>query len=195
MSNEEFLCARCARHMKTCCQTPEVYVTPGDVDRIADHIGRRDFFHFRVPTDAAYLEEGDDPVWQKYVFHEDKTRRVLKRMPDGDCSLLGPQGCTLPLEVRPLVCRLYPYDYDERGIRDEPTPGCPIELLRPGMGLMEELDLKLEDARRWHKQLYAEILLEKESQPMPLDTGTGFHGREPQTACSSLTISATGTNE
>ena len=171
MSNEEFLCARCARHMKTCCQTSEIYVTLGDVERIADHIGRRDFFHFRVVTDPVYLEEDDDPVWQEYVVREDNSRRVLKRMPDGDCSLLGPQGCTLPLDVRPLVCRLYPFHYDERGIRDEPASGCPLELLQPGQQLIETLQMKLDDAQRWHKQLYQEIR-ENESQPVPTAAGS-----------------------
>ena len=161
MSNEEFLCARCARHMKTCCQTPEVYVTLGDVERIAGHLGRNDFAHFKVATDPVYLDHDDDPVWREHVIREDNSRRVLKRLPDGDCSLLGPQGCTLPLEVRPLICRLYPYDYDEQGIRDELTPGCPLELVRPGLGLLDELDIKLDNARRWHKQLYAEIRLKE----------------------------------
>ena len=80
---------------------------------------------------------------------------------DGDCTFLGPQGCTLPLEVRPLVCRLYPYDYSQRGIRDELAPGCPLKLLRPGQGLIDEFDMNLDEARRWHQQLYEEIRLEK----------------------------------
>ena len=165
MPDEEFLCARCARHMKTCCQTPEVYVTLGDVERIADHLGRDDFWHFKVATDAVYLDQDDDPVWRDNVIREDNSRRVLKRLPDGDCSLLGPQGCTLPLETRPLICRLYPFDYDADGIRDDLARGCPLELLRPDQQLLEALDMKLEDARRWHKQLYEEVRLEKNGQP------------------------------
>lgn len=193
MSNEEFLCARCARHMKTCCQTPEIYVTPGDVERIANHVGRRDFSHFRVPTDPVYLEQDDDPAWQKHVFREDNSRRVLKKTPDGDCSLLGPQGCTLPWEVRPLVCRLYPYDYDERGIRDELVPGCPLELLRPGQVLLEVLGMKIDDARRWHKQLYEEIRAEKDSRKMPDDGPPNLTGRETLAACSSTNTHAEST--
>ncbi len=183
MSNEEFLCARCARHQKTCCQTPEVYVTLGDVERIAGHLGRDDFWHFKVATDPAYLDQGDDPVWQENVIREDNSRRVLKRLPDGDCTLLGPQGCTLPLEVRPLICRLYPYDYDASGIRDDLAPGCPLELLRPGQGLIETLGMKLEVARRWHKQLYEEILLNEDSQPVSNDKGSDIIGRDAVTAC------------
>ncbi len=165
MSEVEFLCVRCARHMKTCCQTREIYVTLGDVERISGHLGRDDFWHFQVATDPRYLEQDDDPVWRDHVIREDNSRRVLKQRPDGDCSQLGPQGCTLPLEVRPLVCRIYPYDYDAGGFHDDLSEGCPLELLRPGQGLIEELGMNMEDARRWHKQLYEEILLEKPSPP------------------------------
>ena len=178
MSDEEFLCVRCARHMKTCCQKSEIYVTLGDVERISDHLGRDDIWHIKVATDRKYLEQDDDPVWRDNVIREDNSRRVLKRLPDGDCSLLGPQGCTLPLEVRPLVCRLYPYDYDAGGIRDDLTAGCPLELLRPGQELIETLGMKLEDARRWHKQLYEEILLEKPGMLVTDDEGDEFVGRD-----------------
>ena len=189
MPSEEFLCARCARHMKTCCQTPEIYVTPGDVERIASQVGRRAFWHFRVPAYPAYLEEDDDPVWQEHVFREDNSRRVIKKTPDNDCSFLGPHGCTLPLEVRPLVCRLYPYDYDERGIRDELASGCPLELLRPGQVLLEVLGMKIDDGRRWHKQLYEEIRLEKTSQQMAMDEASCPVNRDTLASCASSTTS------
>jgi Fe-S-cluster containining protein len=137
-----------------------VYVSPGDVKRIADHTGRNDFYEFRAPGSSEYLHNEDDPAWQGGVFRPDGTRRVLRRRSDGDCTFLGPQGCTLPLEVRPLVCRLYPYDYTEQGIRPELARGCPTELLRAGQGLIEALGMNLGDAQRWHRQLYAEIRLE-----------------------------------
>jgi Fe-S-cluster containining protein len=160
MSNDEFICVRCARHRLTCCQISEVYATPGDVDRITAHTGRDDFSEFRVPDDPYYLDQDDDPAWREHVFRPDSSRRVLKREANGNCTFLGPQGCTLPYETRPLVCRLYPYDYNEDGIRTELVEGCPLELLPPGQGLIEALDMRLEDARRWHRQLYAEIRLE-----------------------------------
>ncbi len=154
--------------MKTCCQTSEVYVSPGDVDRIAAHTGRTDFHEFRPAGDPMYVEQDDDPAWLEHVFRPDGTRRIMKRRPDGDCTFLGAQGCELPLEIRPLICRLYPYDYDERGIRDDLVHGCPLELLPPQQGLIEALDMNIEDARRWHRQLYREIRLE----PRDDDAGT-----------------------
>jgi uncharacterized protein len=157
MAEEEFLCIRCSRHMKTCCQTCEVYATPGDVERIAAHTGLSDFHEVREAGKASYLEQDDDPAWTQFVFHGGTSRRILKKQENGDCLFLGLHGCRLPLEVRPLICRIYPYSYNEHGIKDELAEGCPLELLRPGQGLIQALDMNRLDAERWHKQLYQEI--------------------------------------
>jgi Fe-S-cluster containining protein len=164
MSDAEFLCVRCARHMKTCCQTSEVYTTLGDVDRITGHTGRSDFYEFRVPENPFYEDQDDDPVWRDHVFRSDGSRRVLQRKASGDCTFLGPQGCLLPLDVRPLVCRLYPFDYVAEGIVEALSPGCPLELLAPGQGLLEALGMNRPDAVGWHRQLYTELLLEVDKQ-------------------------------
>ncbi len=159
-AEEEFLCIRCARHTQTCCQRSEIYATPGDVQRIGHHTGHADFFEFRAPNNPEYLDQDDDPMWREQVFRPDNTRRVLKREPNGDCTFLGTHGCSLPLEVRPLVCRLYPYDYTAAGLTAELSEGCPLELLRPGLGLIDALEMKPADAQRWHRQLYVEIQME-----------------------------------
>jgi uncharacterized protein len=161
MSEDEFLCVRCSRHMKTCCQTSEVYVSPGDVRRIREHTGRNDFYERRVPEDPVYTAEDDDPTWRDNVFADDGTRPVLRRRPDGDCGFLGSAGCVLPLETRPLVCRLYPFLYTARGIEDRLGEGCPKELLRPGQGLISALSMNRAAAERWRTQLYEEILEER----------------------------------
>jgi Fe-S-cluster containining protein len=166
MSSDEFLCARCARHMKTCCQTAEVYVTRGDVGRIEQFTGERDFHEFRPVENSVYLpdDQDDDPVWNENVFQPDGTRRVLKRQEGGDCAFLGSAGCTLPLEVRPLICRIYPFDYNADGLLGDLAKGCPIELLRPGQDLVEALEMQRADAERWHEQLYAELRQEKQDK-------------------------------
>lgn len=160
MSVDEFLCVRCARHTKTCCQRSEIYTTSGDERRIRDYSGRDDFTEFRPAVNIDYADQDDDPIWRDHVFLEDGSRRVLKRQPNGDCTFLGTQGCVLPLEVRPLVCRLYPYDYTADGIQEQLAEGCPLELLRPGQELIQALDMNIADARRWHRQLYEEIQYE-----------------------------------
>ena len=75
---------------------------------------------------------------------------------------LGTAGCVLPLEVRPLVCRLYPFDYTEDGIKDELSGGCPLELLQPGQSLTEALEMNRTDAERWHAMLYTEVRRERD---------------------------------
>jgi Fe-S-cluster containining protein len=146
-------------------------VTPGDVQRIELHSGRDDFCEYQLPENPEYADQDDDPVWRDHVFRPDGSRRVLKRHEDGDCTFLGPHGCVLPLEVRPLVCRIYPYDYSEAGILEDLSPGCPLELLRPGQGLIAALDMNVEDARRWRDQLYEEILLEHDEAERPVLAG------------------------
>jgi Fe-S-cluster containining protein len=154
---EEFLCARCARHQKTCCQETDIFVTLGDVQRIAEHTGRSDFSEFRSASDPVYLDQDDDPTWQQHVFRSDGTRRVLRQQPNRDCTFLGERGCVLPLETRPLICRLYPFDYTDAGVKPEPAGGCPVQLLRPAQVLLETLEMRFDDAHRWHEQLYREL--------------------------------------
>jgi len=165
MADPEFLCVRCARHRKTCCQLSEVYATPGDVRRIAlytglDPVGEDSFVCFTLPENPVYVVD-DDPTWQEFVVRPDGMRRTLRRAANGDCVFLGPQGCTLPLDVRPLVCRIYPFDFNDQGLRRDLAPGCPLELLSPGQGLVEALEMNVADARAWHRQLYAEIRQER----------------------------------
>lgn len=160
--NEECLCERCAKLGKTCCQEREIYVTPGDVQRIAGKTGQSDFYDFCKASDPSYEDQDDDPIWAAYVFKADGTRRVLKRNSWGDCIFLGQSGCMLALDIRPLVCRLYPYSYNAEGLYKELEEGCPVHLLEPGQSLEQAIaGCCRENAYQWHKNLYAEILLEK----------------------------------
>ncbi|MHB0959554.1 MAG: YkgJ family cysteine cluster protein [Pirellulaceae bacterium] len=164
MSDAEFLCVRCARHITTCCQHKDVYVTLGDVQRIQHYGARKEFHEFRAPENPDYLDQDNDPLWRDHTCREDGMRRVLLRAPNGDCTFLGPHGCQLPLDVRPLVCRLYPYDYTADGILEQPAPGCPLDLLPPGIPLMQALHMPLAEAQKWHQQLYREIQCEEAAQ-------------------------------
>ena len=160
---DEPLCVRCANSQQTCCQTREVYCGAGDKRRIAAHTGRADFYEFLI-ADEEYRDQDDDPPYRDLVFRPDGSRRVLTKQANGDCTFLGRAGCTLPLEVRPLICRLYPYDYDHRGLRAELSHGCPTQLLGPEETLLSALDMRREDAERWHGQLYRELDLERHDE-------------------------------
>ncbi len=156
----EHICAQCARCQKTCCQETDIYVSPGDLRRIEQFTGRADFTEFRAASDPAYLEVDSDPLWQQCVFRDDGTKRVMKQRADGDCSFLGERGCSLPTEVRPLICRLYPFDYDADGIRDKLAGGCPTQLLAADQTLPQAIGMNRNDAERWHQMLYQEIQTE-----------------------------------
>ena len=60
---EEFLCARCARYTRTCCQDTEIHVTLGDLRRIAPHAAVNDISEFRAPRHPVYDQSLEDPVW------------------------------------------------------------------------------------------------------------------------------------
>jgi Fe-S-cluster containining protein len=154
---DDFLCARCARRQKTCCQRTDIVVTDGDMARIAAHLGHQDFVEFRAAGGPEYLDQDDDPLWRDATFYADGQRRLVKQRPDGDCTFLGPMGCTLPADVRPLICRLFPFDYDERGLFAAPASGCPVHLLADGESLFDALRMNRSDAEQWHRQLYAEL--------------------------------------
>lgn len=152
-------CARCATLQRTCCQRAEILLTAGDVERIAAHTGTRTFFERRAPSDPGYLDaDADDPNWLAYTVRADGTRQVLRKQANGDCGFLGAAGCTLSLQTRPLVCRLYPFAYNESGLQGEDSEYCPTKVLAPrGQPMAEVLDIAVADAQSWHRQLYEEL--------------------------------------
>jgi Fe-S-cluster containining protein len=152
------LCARCARQGKTCCQGREIYLTPGDIQRIRAFTGELQFMEWSPTTDPSYLDQDGDPVWQRHVFDGDGRRRTLRRRPDGDCLFLGPQGCGLPLEVRPLLCRLHPVTYTADRIDSTADEGCPRYLLEADESVFDAIHMTMDLARQWHRQLYEEIM-------------------------------------
>jgi Fe-S-cluster containining protein len=150
------LCALCARTGKTCCQQTDILLTSGDLGRIEEHTGCTEFFEFRPPRDPSSLGEEGDPNWLAYTLRLDGTRRVLRQDPAGNCSFLTPAGCTLPVEVRPLICRLHPVTYTEVGLVGV-SPDCPSHLAPAGGDLLSSVGMDLVMARRWHRQLYDEL--------------------------------------
>lgn len=159
-------CARCAGVQRTCCQRAEIVLTTGDLDRIGRHTGSDDFYSIRPPENPDYLEpDEDDPNWAHYTIDGQGRRRMLKKKPAGDCTFLGPAGCILPMEVRPLVCRLYPFAYTERGLEGVDQDYCPTDLLlrgaTPGTTMLTVLRMDPRDGTRWHEMLYNELRAER----------------------------------
>ena len=128
-----------------------------DVRRIAVFTSRIDFFEYRPPADPAYLAGDIDPQWQHHVFRLDGTRRLLMQQSSGDCIFLTRRGCQMSLEVRPLVCRLYPLTYTGAGIESEPDKRCPVQRFCLGQTIGEAFGISMQQALSWHTDLYLEM--------------------------------------
>lgn len=152
-------CAQCAGLGPTCCERSEVLVTRGDIQRVAAHTGVTDCWERRPVRDPAVLDQPDDPNFVRWGFDENGTRRTLKRRPNGSCVFLSTRGCSLPTEVRPLICRLYPFAYTEAGIHGADSH-CPTELVPPGKTILRVLNIESTDAEKWRHQLYEELRTE-----------------------------------
>lgn len=151
---DDFLCARCAASGRTCCQDTQVFLTGGDVARI-DSVGEAGFWERRRPAGENYAPDpAHDPLWGR-IFADDGSRRVLRHGGAGDCHFLTDAGCRLPAAVRPLVCRLYPFDYNHDTIKGVHGHLCP----EPGNAplLLAMLGMNRNEAEGWRKQLYSEI--------------------------------------
>lgn len=119
MAPDPHICALCASRGKTCCT-----LTPGNEELcfplsgteqnlIAACSGGRELFE-DMPNSPAFRDS------LEYLFPEDRPRlrelfpkggRHLRlgTTPDGECRLLGPQGCRLPRANRPWYCRIFPF--------------------------------------------------------------------------------------
>ncbi len=129
-----------------------------DEARIRRTIGDEAFTEYAPPADPDYLPDPAlDPVWHRIFAADGGRRRILAHRPGGDCHFLTPTGCRLALEVRPMVCRLYPYDYDDRTIKGVNGHFCPEpERDNPAL-LLAELTMNRDQAEAWRRELYRDI--------------------------------------
>ncbi len=152
------LCSECAAIQVTCCckERRDILVTQGDIARISQTLERHDFWEHRQPGDPVYLEQDDDPNWIPYTVRADGTRKVLKKTAAQTCIFLTDGGCLLSENVRPLVCRMYPFNYTEQGLQGIEAE-CPVHLLPSGANLLDELGMSAEKAAEWRGMLYHEL--------------------------------------
>lgn len=110
-------CARCPRLLGTsCCEVREgehlATLTRADVARISAHTGlaARRFVHEEGLTEEEAAEyESLRPLYRGY-FHRGPVRLALA-VRAGACVFLDKgRGCVLPEEVRPVSCRLFPFE-------------------------------------------------------------------------------------
>lgn len=159
------ICVKCAAiRTSCCCQGRDILVTEGDVQRIRRAIGQENFWEYKIPVDPEYSDHQElDPNWLLYTVREDGSRRVLKKQVIGKCLFLGATGCKLAMDTRPIVCRLFPYDYTERGISGIVSE-CPTHLLDAGENLITALNMSREAGEHWWHMLYTELRTQRESR-------------------------------
>ncbi|MDR1744888.1 MAG: YkgJ family cysteine cluster protein [Planctomycetota bacterium] len=157
MSAEESLCSRCACSGATCCQKTEIFLTAGDVARIRGAGVREEFWDHVAPTDEECKPDFSyDPVWSR-IFDDRGRRRIIRHREDGGCWFLTGRGCSLSLDARPLVCRLYPFDYTPTTIKGVYGHLCPSPEKENPPLLLAALGMNRDEAEQWRRQLYGEI--------------------------------------
>ena len=160
------ICAECARIQETCCQRAATVValTRGDIERISRFSGQDCFFELKaVEGDLKHIYANpancsdDDRIYVANLFDREGRRNVLKKKANGECRFLTGDGCQLPPDVRPIVCRLYPYEWnDRREVWLEPDY-CPRMLFKDDEDLIAKIGLRAEAAQHLVALLYREI--------------------------------------
>lgn len=156
-------CIECARRGQSCCRNVHIYLTCGDVERIACFQKTDDFYHL-APLTPDYEDGGGDPAWNPAILDETGRRRVVRQKGNSDCCFLTETGCRLPSDVRPLLCRIYPYDFRE-GALCGISSACPVAGESQWLGILEASEMKQTNARDWVAQLYEEIHAERKDKP------------------------------
>ncbi|MDR0362736.1 MAG: hypothetical protein LBJ46_08665 [Planctomycetota bacterium] len=83
--------------------------------------------------------------------------RALARFKGGTCVFLAEDGCRLDEETRPLICRLYPLEYDDRCIKGVSPGLCSSPERDNPVLLLARLGMNRDQAESWRKTLYREI--------------------------------------
>lgn len=158
------ICKKCSQIIRTCCEKPtvDVALTNADIERIATVTQLRDFYELRDVEGGSYSSPAnyskEEEIYIMNIFKKDGRRNVLKHKNNGKCVLLGDNGCIVSFDVRPLLCRIYPYDWnDNREIWLNPTY-CPKELFKDENEMVENIAVDLNTARELVDQLYNEIM-------------------------------------
>lgn len=172
------VCARCPKVLgQSCCEVKPgehlATLTRDDVRRISAHL-RRPATAFVaeevMDDDAARDYEARRPLYRGY-FRQGPVRLSL-RVVQGACVFLDREcGCSLPSDVRPTACRLYPFELFPSGEWSvavgrtgdlararETSDGCLAVEEADGMGdILRAFDLDRPEVERLGAQLRAEV--------------------------------------
>lgn len=144
------VCARCARHCATCCSLArgsEEFCFPlSATERQAMEQAGAEARHFQAQENTSGFL---DNLCRLFPGEEEVVRALFPaggghdRLAVADnasgsvsCRLLGPQGCMLPRQARPLYCRLFPFWVRSGSVLYFDFPDCQAVRERRGPGQM-----------------------------------------------------------
>lgn len=113
------VCARCAAQGPTCCHLAPGHeefcfpVSDMEKNRILEVMSCRGGFVLEKNSEAFVdnvrrLFPGEENVVRE-LFPESQSHYRLAIGKDGACRFLGASGCSIPREIRPYYCRLFPF--------------------------------------------------------------------------------------
>ena len=121
-AGDAHICAQCHQDGGGCCRSSPRGVeymfglTRGEIAAMAQASGLGpDQFVVAdqaSPRFLAFLEDLQ-PLLLQTMPRGRRLRLLLT--PGGDCCFLGPRGCQLPRQARPLYCRMYPFMINPHG--------------------------------------------------------------------------------
>ena len=112
------ICRVCIIFSGGCCVFPfmdgwKIILLPGEIQRIAEFTGEDpSYFVDNSPLTQNQLEfytgnTVEDPLWAQ-LFSAWTKPAGLK----GKCNFLKREGCSLPYHIKPLLCQIYPLDFN-----------------------------------------------------------------------------------
>lgn len=117
--DESDVCGRCAERCGTCCtltsSREELCFPLSSSERKAMLGAGAEAKHFarQINTSAFFENMGrlfpGESERLRVLFPVDGAHDRLALSKNGSCLLLGPKGCRLPRQARPLYCRLFPF--------------------------------------------------------------------------------------
>ena len=157
------ICAVCHRQLGGCCRLGQGRVekmfglTPTEVEWIAHASGLAPSqFTVRdeVPLSTMNFFVELHPVFAQIMPGGKRVR--LRLTGEGACWFLGPEGCRLPWEARPLYCRLYPMWFTPEGrIMVLINPSC---LAQRGASSWREVMKRVGLTEQLARELFSELL-------------------------------------
>ena len=158
-----FECARCAKCCRGAFGDNTVTVFPGEIRAIMAATGRG----WREVAEPE--EDGDvDRYGNRHAFEW-----ALRKKPDGDCTFLEAGRCVI-YDVRPWICRTYPFFLDEGRVGHGECDGLRAGGSRDGHGSWERPEALAKEliARRVRELEESIALLER----LDMEAGRGRSG-------------------